>query len=324
MSTSGRTRYLRPIASSSPIRSPYVDELEQDVVAQQLREADVEYDQRIVVADHQVAGVQIGVDEAVLEAHLEHRRAQGLGERGLARAGHRRRQLVDLGAADELHGQHALAGQLGDHRREHHPGPAGEVIAEPLVVRRLDPQIGLRVDRLDELAGVADRIVGARLRQHRPQPRQAEQDRLVALDLPPDPGRSTLTATSRPSRSRPRWTWATLAAATGISSSSANSSAIGRPRSASIVARARRYENAGSRSCSPAPDRQCDRESDGPIHEPARDDDQQEPDQVQGVAGPAEHGRDGTHRPCRDAHVAVGLRMSPRLRALTTGPGFAK
>ena len=47
---------------------------------EQLREAGVEDDQLAVVLHDHVAGVQVGVDEAVLEAHLEHRHADGLGE----------------------------------------------------------------------------------------------------------------------------------------------------------------------------------------------------------------------------------------------------
>jgi hypothetical protein len=82
----------------------------------------------------------------------------------------------------------ALAGQLLEHAGERDAGPPGEVVAEPPVVRRLDPQIGLIVDRVDEVPGVADRIVGAPHRPQRDQPRASEQDRLVALDLAPHAG----------------------------------------------------------------------------------------------------------------------------------------
>ena len=58
----------------------HVDELDQHVLVQQLREAGVEDDELAVVLHDHVAGVQVGVDEAVLEAHLEERHADGLGE----------------------------------------------------------------------------------------------------------------------------------------------------------------------------------------------------------------------------------------------------
>ena len=44
------------------------------------------------------------------------------------------------------------------------------------------------MDRLDEVPGVADRIVVAPLRTDRQEARAAEEDRLVALDLPAHAG----------------------------------------------------------------------------------------------------------------------------------------
>ena len=59
----------------------------------------------------------------------------------------------------------------------------GEVRAEPRVVRRLEQQIGLIVDRLDEVPRVIDRIVRAQAREQRGHAREHDQDRGVALDL---------------------------------------------------------------------------------------------------------------------------------------------
>ena len=42
--------------------------------------------QLAVVLDDHVAGVEVGVNEAVLEAHLEHRAAHDIGELGVAAA----------------------------------------------------------------------------------------------------------------------------------------------------------------------------------------------------------------------------------------------
>ena len=136
----------------------------------------------VVLHDH-VAGVQVGVDEAVLEAHLEQRHAHGLGELvayvGAGAAARRpscrgrtpsssTRSRAQLGVAPR--GSDAL-------------GLPAKFVAEPLVVLGLDAQVGLVVDRLDEVPRVADRIVEPPLRVQRDDARAAEQDRLVALDL---------------------------------------------------------------------------------------------------------------------------------------------
>ena len=77
--------------------------------------------------------------------------------------------------------------------------------------------------------------------------RSRSRSRPIAASIP---GRSTLTATGSPSVVTAKCTCAIEAAATGSSSKLANSSTIGRPRSASTIARASSAGNGGSRSCS--------------------------------------------------------------------------
>ena len=210
----------------------HVDELDQDVGAELLGDARVEHDQLGAVLHDHVAGVQVGVDEAVLEAHLEHHVAHRLGERRVMAVG----DLLDLLAAHELHREHAHRRQLGVDPGNRTAVVPAKFFAEALVVLGLEAEIGLIVDRLDEVARVADRIGQSRLRRDRDQARAGEQDHRVALDLAPDAGRSTLTATSVPSARCARWTCATLAAAIGRGSKSRKISASGRPRSFSTCA----------------------------------------------------------------------------------------
>ena len=92
-------------------------------------------------------------------------------------------QGVDLGAAHELHREYARRAELGIDLGEADVGVRGEVRAEPGVVRGLDPEVGLVVDRVDEVPGVADRIVAPPQRAQCEDPREPDQDDRVALDL---------------------------------------------------------------------------------------------------------------------------------------------
>ncbi len=116
------------------------------------------------------------------------RARRGRGEGAAALRRHGREQRVDLRAPNERHRQQALSRELLVDLGKRDVGPSREVSAEPRVVPGLQSQIGLLVDRLDEVLGVSDGIVEPPRGTQREQPRRTEQDRLVPLDLAADTG----------------------------------------------------------------------------------------------------------------------------------------
>ena len=116
--------------------------------------AEVQEDDRAVLLHQDVAGVRIGVEEALHQHHPQ----VGLHEvLHHPREGDRpRRELlvqpVHLGAMDELRHQHPPARERVDHPRGAHPRVGGEDLAEALGVPRLFPQIRLLADPALELA----------------------------------------------------------------------------------------------------------------------------------------------------------------------------
>ena len=140
-----------------------VDQLLDHVGRQVLHQADVDQHDDAIVAHEQVAGVEIGVNVAVLEAHREERVAQ------------RARQLEELPgrhaiqrrAVHELHHQHVARRVQRVNARKRHARRAGELAPEPPVVARLVAQLGLDRDPRDQAPDVPDHVGGASARRQR-------------------------------------------------------------------------------------------------------------------------------------------------------------
>jgi hypothetical protein len=165
-----------------------VDALGEHVGAEVLHEPHVEDRDLAGVEEEQVAGVKVGVHEAVLEAHLEEHALEARRElRVLARG-----QRVELPAAEELHRHHARGRQLGEHLGEAHPFDAGEERPEARVVVDLETQVRLVEDAGDELAQVATRVRQAGGGAPLEDAREEVEDRAVALDALADVGAQDL------------------------------------------------------------------------------------------------------------------------------------
>ena len=111
-------------------------------------EAEIEERHRAVLAEQDVARVEVGVNEAVLEHHLQDRAAAPLGELGAAVA-----DLLGLGAlhaADELHREHALRAERVEEVGHVHLLLAPEVLREAAVVRGLFLEVELVLERSPE------------------------------------------------------------------------------------------------------------------------------------------------------------------------------
>lgn len=143
--------------------APEVDQLIDHAAREVLDQADVDQHDDAVVAHEHVAGVQVGMDVSVIEAHREERLAQ--------RARHLRdllgAQPIQRHAVHELHHEHIVRRVLRVDERECHRARAGEVAAEPPVVASLVAQLGLRDDAGDQAPHVADHVGGAGARRQR-------------------------------------------------------------------------------------------------------------------------------------------------------------
>ncbi len=120
------------------------------------RQAEVEDDDPPGLVDQDVAGMEVGVHEAIREQHLEEGAKPDPREPPGIRA-HLRRRLEHLRAAHEPHGQHVSARQLGIQGREADVGVAREVRGEAFVVAGLDPEVELGGDRAPEFADALHR-----------------------------------------------------------------------------------------------------------------------------------------------------------------------
>ena len=106
--------------------------------------------------------MRVGVEEAVLEDHLDDDADRLAGEAGSARAvGHR---LLNLLAVEELLGEHLLGARVPVDRGEPDAWVAGEVPREAVGVVGLDDEVELARDRLVELLHERDGRVDAGLR----------------------------------------------------------------------------------------------------------------------------------------------------------------
>ena len=102
----------------------------------------------------QVAGMRIGVKEAVLQHHLDvdlGDEPEQIGQHHPA-AGDAILQPIDAGALDVLQDDHSPPGQLGDDLGNDHARIRGEVAPQGLRIARLLPEIELTPDALGELA----------------------------------------------------------------------------------------------------------------------------------------------------------------------------
>lgn len=131
-----------------------------------------------VAGEQQVAGVHVGVDEAVEEDHL--RDAAQARERQLLPAlGH----LGRLHAVDELHREHPARAQVGVEIGHADAGIAGEVLREAAVVAGLEAEIELGAQRGGEALDHSRQGDPAHLRQPVEQACAHVEDGQVSLNL---------------------------------------------------------------------------------------------------------------------------------------------
>ena len=140
--------------------------------------------------DEEIAGVGIGMKEAVSEDHLEHHacavhRHPAAIEPGGIQGG----KVIDLDAIDPLQGEHPIRRLFPEHAREGDGLITGKIGAEALSVPPLLDVIGLGPQRMRKLVDQADDVV---LLRHRPAPAgvrgQIAQDLQVLFDLVGDGG----------------------------------------------------------------------------------------------------------------------------------------
>ena len=126
-------------------RGEETDDARAEALGELLGEAEVEeHDARALGLDEQVAGVRIGVEEAVGEDLLgedvdERVRHPRRVDAGLPQRAH----VVDLDALDELHHEHAAARVLPDDRRDVDLGAVREAAADRLGVAALVLEVEL-------------------------------------------------------------------------------------------------------------------------------------------------------------------------------------
>ena len=116
-------------------------------------DAEIDGDDGAVGLDEQIAGMHVGVEEAVAQRMAQ----EGLDQRGGDRlevvAG--RAQALDVGhldAVDPLHGEHVAAGALPVDGRHAEAGIVARVLAELGKGGRLQPQVHL------DLGGLGERL----------------------------------------------------------------------------------------------------------------------------------------------------------------------
>ena len=212
-------------------------------------QAEVEQGQLVVGGDEDVARVQVGVHEAVLEDHLQQRlEAEARDPLGIG-AGRAGRQ--DLRAGDEAHGQDALGGQRLD-RPPGRPRPA-----RPGSCRGsggcCGPRCGNRAARRSRGRTPRRRRRAPASRSTGCAPSTRAPIRITArskVQISTTFGRRTLTATMRPSGRRALCTCDTDADASGTG---ANSAKIARERAPEVALdRARPPPRTGRGRRSPA------------------------------------------------------------------------
>lgn len=141
-------------------------------------EAEVDEEDAAVAGEHQVAGVHVGVDEAVEEDHL--------GDAAEARLGEPLAVLADVGgldAVDELHGDHPVGAQVIVEVGDAHLGLVGEVLREAAVVAGLAAEVELIAEGPGEvLDGAGDGHV-PHPREHIDEAGAEGHEQQVALDL---------------------------------------------------------------------------------------------------------------------------------------------
>ena len=110
--------------------------------------------------DEEVAGMRVGVVEAVPEDHLEHGVGPPPGDFRPVDAGRvQRGKVVDLDTADTLQGEHPTGGGLPEHLRKINVLVAGEILPKALGVLALPDVVGLGTQGLAELVDQADGVV---------------------------------------------------------------------------------------------------------------------------------------------------------------------
>ena len=111
--------------------------------------------------DEDVPGMRVGVEEAVLEDHLDHQPDGGLGDGGSRESCGDRR--LDLLPVEELEREHVPARGLAIDLREADVPFVGEVQGEALGVVGLDLEVELAHDRAVELVHETDGRIDLRL-----------------------------------------------------------------------------------------------------------------------------------------------------------------
>ena len=142
-----------------------------------------------VEADDDVAGMRVGVEEAVDQQHLDRGADGRVGDRHRVEAGGDDRLAVGRGdAVDELHRDHALRGQVPVDLRNVDAVDPVEVLCEAARVVRLDRVVELEQQRAAELRHhLLDADVARRARAPLHRVRRAAEDLQVRLDLVLDP-----------------------------------------------------------------------------------------------------------------------------------------
>ncbi len=151
-----------------------LDEAEQQLqqlVAAPCREpphhAEVDEGEAVARQVEHVARVRVGVEEAVLDDHLEHRLRAALREQRPVVAGLGRQpiQLVTRNAVDPVLHVDALAGVLPVHARDHDMRQRREVGRDALGAAAFGSEVELAAQRARELAHELARAVGLQRRQ---------------------------------------------------------------------------------------------------------------------------------------------------------------
>jgi hypothetical protein len=187
-----RLGHLLEVAVDEQVGQPVADDL-LGAVVEAAHDAEVEEHDVAVGVDHEVAGVDVTVEEAVLEGRLHPRPNPPLERLGeiplpLGQLG----QVVDLVAVDPLHGQHPGRGQRPVDGRHAHAlvGAEGsQVLFEPLHRPPLGDEVQLLGERGGEVLHDGDRVghpaAGGGVLQ---EASDHHEDVEVSLQPGPDPG----------------------------------------------------------------------------------------------------------------------------------------